>query len=592
MNDNFNNPNGLNESNSLSNNELNNLNNVNFLSNEEFLGNDVVVEQSSNINSGMGVNTAASVEPLTLNANELNVTNSPEPLTSNIEVVQSNFNPVTPEVNAYNGFSTAGSDVLNTNPSSNTIVENHGSIDSENGNNEKKNKSLIAIIVVLILALGAAAGLFVYKYIIMSNPASIIEKALTTLGKDTNKAIVEYNSELKTVLNSKIQNELTVSLNDNKADLLLKMDMKNKVISAKADVVVQNEDFLNVEGIINEDTVYLKLLKDTTNIFKTNGEFAEIFEIAEEIEDIDPILSNFITYLGESVKENLTKEDFEKTKEEISYKGKQVNATRYALDFNAQNINPILDTYKNKLINDDKLVSYIAKLSEENGFDKSEVKEELTNIIDNMKLDDPEKALEKAKLLIYVKGRELVKISFDDPDGRLDLEVYDGLNLVIKPKEDKGILSLTCKEEEFSFKFTDNNETDIIAEFANGKYKVKIKSDEDVNLTGTYKINDNNIELTFIAEIKGEKYSGKIISKETISDTFKIDIPKNALDVEDEANQMTLMEEMQAMPVYVLLEMLMGTKNEDHYDDYYNDYDNNYDYYYDNEIDNSNKWEF
>ena len=49
------------------------------------------------------------------------------------------------------------------------------------------------------------------------------------------------------------------------------MDMKNKVISAKADVVVQNEDFLNVEGIINEDTVYFKLLKDTTNIFNCSS---------------------------------------------------------------------------------------------------------------------------------------------------------------------------------------------------------------------------------------------------------------------------------------------------------------------------------
>lgn len=598
MNDNFNNPNELNETNSLPNNELNN---ENVLVKEEVFETEAIAEQSPTINNVNVLNSTPTVEPLTLNAGELSANSNAETvimnndinhnnnLNTNNEITQNNFNAFTSEENTLNNFNSIGPEVLNNNPVSNTAIENIGNVND--GTSKKKNKSLVAIIVILVLALVAASGFFAYRYIIMSNPVTIIEKALTSLGKEANKVIIESNKDIKTMLNDKMQNELSVSLNDYSADLLLKMDMKNKTISAKADVVMDNEDFLNVEGIINEEAAYFKLLKDTSNTFVFNEDFSEIFEITEEIEEIDPVLSDFITYLGESVKENLTKEDFEKSKEEISYKGKQVSATKYALTFNAENINPILDTYKNKLVKNDKLISYISELAYES---KDGIKDIIVETIDDMKLDvtGEDELTEQVKLLIYVKGSELVKISLDDPGVRLDLEVYDGINLVIKPVEDIGILKLVCKEDEFSFKFTDNDETEITADFANGKYKVNlnIEEDLDVNLTGTYKMDDHNIELTFNTEIMGEKYSGKIISKETLSDNIKIDIPKNALDVEDEANQITLMEEMQAMPVYSLMESLMGTGYEDDYyndDYYYSDYGDSYD-----EIDVSDELEF
>lgn len=599
MNDNFNNPNGLNETNSFPNNELNNLNNIDVLGSEEIVKNNVIGEQSPTINNDSMLDATPAVESLNLNVDEFSVTNSAEPLmmnndvnqmSNNIngEVAQNNFNEFTPETSTFNNFNSMGPEALENTPVSSTTVENYGNVAAENGNGEKRNKSLIALIVVLVLALGAAAGFFAYKYIVMSNPVTIIEKALTALGKETNEAIIEYNKEIKTVLNGKIQNEMSLSLNEYNANLLLKMDMKDKVVSAKADVAIEKEDFLNAEFTFNEEAAYFKLLKDTSNVFMINEDFSEIFELTEQVEEVNPILSNFITYLGESVKENLSKADFEKSKEEISYKGKQVNATRYALTFNANNINPILESYKNKLVNDDKLMSYIADLASESGYDKSEIKEEIVTIIDDMKLSVADEDLEEIKLLIYVKGAELVKISLDDPGARLDLEVYDGLNLVIKPTEDIGILRLTCREDEFSFKFTDNDETEITADFANGKYKVDLKVEEelDVNLTGTYKIDNKNIELTFNTEIMGEKYSGKIISKETISNNIKINVPKNALDIEDEANQATLMEEIQTMPAYILVESLMGSDYEDDYydDEYYDDYDTDLDY--------NSEWEF
>ena len=207
-----------------------------------------------------------------------------------------------------------------------------------------------------------------------------------------------------------------------------------------------------------------------------------------------------------------------------------------------------------------------------------------------MKLSVADEDLEDVKLLIYVKGSELVKISIDDPGVRIDLELSDGINLLVKSTDDSGLLRLICKEDEFSFKFTDNDEIEITADFANGKYKVDINGEEDFNvsLNGTYKIDDNNIELTFNTEIEGEKYSGKIISKETISDKIKINIPTNALDLDDESNQSTLMEELEKMPIYPYMEDYL-TPDYGYADDYY--YDDEY-YYDDSDYDYDVEWEF
>lgn len=64
-------------------------------------------------------------------------------------------------------------------------------------------------------------------------------------------------------------------------------------------------------------------------------------------------------------------------------------------------------------------------------------------------------------------------------------------------------------------------------------------------VNGEIKTTDTTFEMTFNTEIEGTKYSGKLVTKETISDDIKINTPSNALDLEDESNQITLMEEIQ-----------------------------------------------
>ena len=150
----------------------------------------------------------------------------------------------------------------------------------------------------------------------------------------------------------------------------------------------------------------------------------------------------------------------------------------------------------------------------------------------------------------------------------MDLEVYDGINLLVKSKDDENaMLNINFKKDKFEFTYNDVDENKILANFENGKYKIEATMDEeDILVDGTYNITDTNLEFTFNTEIMGEKYSGKIISKETISDDIKIDIPSNALDVEDEETQLTLMYEIEKMPIYDLIKPYIEPE-EDYYDD-------------------------
>ena len=603
MNENFN---GLNEANSLDNNEMNNqssleptlnsINNTETLNaeSESFAQSNNVYENTLSATNSENIVVSEMGAPEVINPISLNESASVDTNDTTLET-QASMN--TPEPNPFgvvnNEVNNFTMNVGTTNNESNMLL-NESEVVSPTQNVEtletnvntapvtepvkKKNNLIMILIIVLVLALGAIGGFFAYKYIVMSNPVTIIEKSLTTLGKKAETAIKEYNSEMNKLLNSKIQNELSLSLNEYSLDLLMKMDMKNKAIAAEVDAKIDNEDFLNVSGIANEESAYFTLLENTENNFVYYDDFSEAFEITDEVEEINPVLAKFATYLGESVKETLTKDDFEKSKEEISYKGKQVNATKYAMTFNAENINPILDSYKNKLVKDDELVSYIAELSAESN---DGIKDIIVETIDDMKLDvaAEDEETEKVKILIYVKGTELIKISLDDPGVRLDLEVYDGINLLVKSKDDENaMLNINFKKDKFEFTYNDVDENKILANFENGKYKIEATMDEeDILVDGTYNITDTNLEFTFNTEIMGEKYSGKIISKETISDDIKIDIPSNALDVEDEETQLTLMYEIEKMPIYDLIKPYIEPE-EDYYDD---------NYYYDD-----SEWEF
>lgn len=618
MNENFN---GLNEANSLDNNEMNNqssleptlnsINNTETLNaeSESFVQSNNVYENTLNATNSENIVVSEMGAPEVINPISLNETvsvdtndttletqasmNTPEP--NPFGVVNNEANNFTMNVGITNNESNMGlnqSEVVSPTQNIETLETNVNTAPAiEPG--KKKNNLIMILIIVLIVVLGAVGGFFAYKYIVMSNPVTIIEKSLTKFGKEAETAIKEYNLEIDKILNNKTQNELSFELNEYAASFILQTDYNNKLIGFNVDAKEDGESLVNVNGAVDEEAAYFKL-KDSSNSFMYEYDFSELFNTVEGVEEIDPILVNFITYLGDSVKEVFTKEDFTKDKVELDLNGKKVKATKYTLPFNDSTVNPLLDNYKNKLTSDDSLITYLTDFINNNPssmskITKADMIESIGTFIDDMKLTSADNE-ENIELCIFVSGAELLGITFGiDDNNKIEVHFNDLVELNYWV-EGQNVLTANFAEDEFKMNI-ETPEDSIIVDFADGKYKIDIKVDVlNVVVDGTYNITDTSTELTFNTEIMGEKYSGKLAVKENISDDIKINVPSGALDILDENNQAILIEELETMPIYELIEPYMS-------DDYYSpespgdpiidDYYYNDDYYYDD-----SEWEF
>ncbi len=444
----------------------------------------------------------------------------------------------------------------------------------------KKGKGIIIGVIILIIALlGVLAGLLIYKRTIMSNPVSIIENSISLFGKEAKDAIEDYNKELKN--NKKIQNDISLEVNGNTLDLVTKVDLEKKQMAGSLDVFLENMDFLNVKGVLVEDAAYFSILKDSPNNYVYNYDFSEVFKTLNDVEALDPILANFITYFGDSFKDTVSENDFTESSEKITLEGKLVTAKKHTLIIDKKLIDKLLDNYKTKLVNDEKLMNYLTDLYNKTAFeeiDKNDISDTKANIEDAIdEIKDSYVADEELQLSLFVKRADLVKIDFGvDNDNKFEIYVNDQFDLTLLADGEK-VLKLLLQEKVLKLNM---NMDDTKVDFTLEDEKYRLNFDDEFSVNGILKATDDTFELTFNTEIEGTEINGKLISKESHPSDLKIDIPSDALDASDYNTEIIFEEELETMPLYSLISGLL-------YPDYDFEYDIDYDY------DNTDTdWEF
>ncbi len=429
----------------------------------------------------------------------------------------------------------------------------------------KKEKSIIPVLIaILVLALVGIGVFFGYKYVFVSNPVKVIEKTFDTLAAKTELAIEEYNKEMNKFLNSKISNELYVELNQYNAKLVTKLDVKNKIMGASIDAVADNTDFLNLSGILDEKGIYFKILKNSSNNYALYEDFSELFD-TEDIEEMDSVLVNIVKYLKESFKETISEKDFVKTKESISINGKNVNATKYSLVLDEKTINPWLNNYKEKIKNDDALITYITDLYNksqelsESGekYNEADIKDMIDELFEELEFDpdynDP------VNYALFVKGTDIIKMSLYDEENSIDLFLNEGINVTYKYEEEEEF-SFTYKEDYLKLYIYDENNDTISFEYNKENYELSI-NDGELVVSGKLKELENGLEMTFNTEIEGENFEGLVRLKTTYPEDLDLKVPDSVLDIENEYYLSLFAEEFKQTPVYIIIDSIMNANS-------------------------------
>lgn len=482
------------------------------------------------------------------------------------------------------------------------IEQQNGSFNNNIEPIQKKKKPIIPIIIIVTAILAVVAGVLGYKYFIMSNPTKIIDKTADILASKTELLIENYNKELKEIKNSKILNELYFELNGTSVELTTKLDLANKLIGVEGRGVEESSELFNISSIIDPKGLYLKLAKESNNTYAIYEDCSEIFEVYDNINEIDPILSNFFIHFSSAFSETITEDMFSKSEENLYIDGKYIKTKKYNIILNDKTFNPLLENYKNKLKNDDALITYLTKLYNDSqklsgwdiNYDKSDIKDLIDDCIEDMKYDTDYD--EPINLALYIKGNDLIKISLYNEENSINLFVNNGIKVTFVEEDEEflafeskdGVIKLKISDEfgenvDFEFKedyiklhIFDEYENIIDFEFKKEDYELTL-GDEEIFVSGKLKINEQDAEITFKTQIESEKYEGVLRVKTSYKDDFKLEVPNNVLDLQKEENITLLQTELQNMPIYSLIESAVNNiYGNDSYDDY--DYDSDYDY--------------
>ena len=428
----------------------------------------------------------------------------------------------------------------------------------------KSNKLIIFIIVLILLLISAGIGVF-FVLNKTKDPQTIFKESFTQIKEQFNKLIdtTEKDNNISEI--DKITLDTTLKLNTNidgleelenyTLNFLNEIDYPNKYINSQIVLRNNDKDIITMLTYLLNNQMFLE-----TNLFNKTikiGEFDfnEYFSskdntLSENIEDIKYIINNLIDYTSES----LVSEKFEKNNETININDKNlaVVANTYILDDETLDImkKSIID----KILNDEKFVEILAKISEMTVDDvKNQLEEEknvsiednkltmydneanmiLSSINSYCSLSELKKQLgtlttedvyctnknnftkEELDKIVYLNDAEIEKLSYQDGVSELvikfDNYIYtlqnDGtwtqekIDNEIVPKA----IIYTYKNKFVGFKF-DNNENYInYTDYENiQKFTIKnneteiitVKNDEE-NITISLNDNNDNININY-----------------------------------------------------------------------------------------------
>ncbi len=392
---------------------------------------------------------------------------------------------------------------------------------------QNNSKTVLALICIIILFLVLLFVTFSY----FTNPRRLV---VSDIEKMYSK-ITEYKSNQisNTVLNNDIVQlegtaDIEVTGADQVFDAFRNIQLKYNYIEDKTksrssldfSSTINQEEFLTVEGLNEDDIYYIKLKNLIDKFYYTNINFESI---------LNQTNSTDLIYIGDIIKEtlieNITNDKFEKTNEEITVNDKTVKTNKITFNFDDKLISKIIQEIVNKIKADNKALTI---LSEQMKIEKEEVKTSLDDIVEAISTEENNKYSYNIYVQNYVKTvkREIeinnYKLEYyeDGNNSQIKLIVDSQEMIDLKLNTETKTISGTINDMEIKGNYTDNSLTLNIG-YMTQTIDLEIKLNNKLEDADNYK---QDIEMNIImSENALEMVNIKIDSKNTFSKVEEID---------------------------------------------------------------------
>lgn len=277
-------------------------------------------------------------------------------------------------------------------------------------------------------------------------------------------------------------------------------DYENDKIYSSLVSKIENKEFLTPELYFEDDTLYFKIKEISDKLFYLKASEEDSDSQYQFNEDqIEEIIDIF----KQAIDKNLSNDNFDKEKTEITLEGNKVKVTKYTMDVSYEDAYNIISYVIDELENNKKL-SYLSQYIFENNTSdqiKQELKEEMFK--NNKKTD------RLFMYSIYVNSKNIVlNHELEFSGGTIKLSYYDN----------------SYKSKNLDFEVVYDDVTYIKASIIGEKDSSKINIDlmSMITLEGNSKENENTstLDLSIKAPLLGFEEMGKIVyeEKEIIKD--------------------------------------------------------------------------
>lgn len=396
-------------------------------------------------------------------------------------------------------------------------MENNELMKEKRGGLKKTILIIIGIVIILLIALGV-------NYLKgLSNPRTLFKNVNNTLFNETLNVLDNVPSNLNGMNEGTIKFNTNIEdysfLNSEVIDYTFGLDASQKRLISSIKLNEDNKEIFNIEGNVYNNNVYINLndlfskniLIDDDTIKDNLG--ISINDIFEEINDVyNEEYINDYKYIVNSFK-NLTntvidKINYSKEKETLNINEDNVKVNKIIINFDKENIDLIINTYVDGILNDNELIKRLVKLLDIE-------KEELIDNLNELKDYDDSDIDGSSKLVVYTKGllNEFVKVELVEGAEELisyvtyndykllrynDIEIeINNQKLVIKNDNEiiiKGSVNSLEKDNiDISFETLNSNTKGNVV-YQNKNEDIKIK----INLENT----EENNKITFDIDIK------------------------------------------------------------------------------------------
>lgn len=427
-------------------------------------------------------------------------------------------------------------------------------------------KFILPSVIVAVVAVVGCLCFLGYRLIFGDDPVKITTKAIRGL-KDSIKDTKDDSDGMYELLSGddafEISSKMNVSLPQgmDKYDLnvLLQADSKNEAGKLDLTAKQNKKELVNVSAILDSSKLYFKTADTMKNYYYLDAteiikQITEGFNEAASSIDTEMLnalskydFTKLIDYAADAVDSVLTKDDFKKSKEEITVKGKDVKATKYTAKIDQKKAIKIAKEFAKKAKNDKELVKLLAQLS---GAKEADITKAIDELIDT----EPEN-LEDGYILYSVYVSSLGKTL------GYGFEVEGLGKVIITNKSDVTTISVTYGDYYGSIEINEKSDDHVVITgnlMGMLNIEVDIKSDSDtIKKNKEYK---ETLDVKVSVSVMGQNIEASLSSVTNIKKIDKVDTKgtAGAIDVEKmtDVQSSQFEREVKKSSIYSLIEGL------------------------------------